>query len=333
MRALTALAAAGLGVLGACGKSTAERAPLDAGAPVVAAASAPSAPTAAAPVRHMPRASLACRAIGVDGIVEPMADDETDGGPPGPALAVDRELSAGRLSLAPGARLVVKDPRTSRETTFIGPGRARACVGEREESWLYGGRFESSLGAGEGPGAEEWVVTPVAVVRYTAAQVRVDVKGELATIAVGVGDAFVWMSDDAHVRVLRLPDAGASGADAGGREDESDLPWRRVAGATWQVTVAGALDSHLAVEACRARAARSRDLAVAVLSRDDAGRADAGREVADQVRERRLARAACALAAVRLGTAPSKSRAADADAIREADEAWREIPLAQGRPR
>src|SRR6516225_7041636 len=69
----------------------------------------------------------------------------------------------------------------------------RACVTHREESWLTAGRFESAIGAGETPGAEEWVVTPFGVVRYMAAKVAVEVRARDASVAVGSGPVFLWL--------------------------------------------------------------------------------------------------------------------------------------------
>jgi len=274
-----------------------------------------------------PPVPLSCRAIAVAGTVQWLAGDALDTGPIGDPLAVDRQIAPhGFLSLAPSARLVIKDPRTSRETTFVGPGRARACVAEREESWLPEGHFESSIGSGEGPGAEEWVVTPEAVVRYTAAQLRIDTGGAQTSVAVGAGAAFVWVPDDAHTRVVPQPDGGA--ADGGAPEDASDLPWRRLFGGAWRISVAAPLDAHAAVEPCRTHAARAESLAREILSRGDAGANEAGRKVAEQVRERRLARAACALATVRLAAAPSASHADDADALRQANDLWATVPVA-----
>ena len=96
------------------------------------------------------------------------------------------------LELAKGSRVVAKDPRTARETTFRGPARVRACVGYSEESWVASGHFESAVGAGETPGAEEWVATPFGVVRYTAARLSVDVGAHDADVVVESGQAFAW---------------------------------------------------------------------------------------------------------------------------------------------
>ena len=92
-----------------------------------------------------------CRAIAVDGPVRVLKSVEraaergddggleraADGGDAGTALALEGQIpSEAWLSLSPDARLVAKDPRTTRETTFLGPARVRACVDHREESWV-----------------------------------------------------------------------------------------------------------------------------------------------------------------------------------------------------
>ena len=137
-------------------------------APSAVESTAPKA-TAESPSAHAARweearnaaLRIPCRAIAVDG---PVRVEGADAG----ALALQSEIPDQTwLSLGPDARLVAKDPRTTRETAFVGPARVRSCVAHREESWLAAGRFESAIGAGETPGAEEWVVTPLGVVRYT----------------------------------------------------------------------------------------------------------------------------------------------------------------------
>lgn len=108
--------------------------------------------------------AIPCRAIAVDGSVR--SDDDVDAGASPNALALRGEIpSEGWLSLGADSRLVAKDPRTTRETVFVGPARVRPCVAHREEAWVASGRFESAVGAGETPGAEEWLVTPLAVAR------------------------------------------------------------------------------------------------------------------------------------------------------------------------
>jgi hypothetical protein len=330
MRAIAAIAFAGAAALGACKSAPTPQAAADAAPPV---ASAPPAVASERPPRP-PVAPLPCRAIGVDGQVRWIPGDQADAPAPtdaGVPLAVGHELPPhGLLSLGARSRLVVKDPRTSRETTFVGPAHGRACVADREESWLVDGHFESSIGAGEGPGAEEWVVTPEAVIRYTAAQLRVDATATRTVVAIGAGAAFVWIPDDARLRVLQVPapDGGGAGDDAGAAEDDSDRPWRRVSAAAWEITVTGVAGAHAAVELCRQHAEEANRLARLLLSPGDASPSEAGARVAEQVRERRLSHGACALAALRVASAPSGASRGDVDAVARANELWATVPVA-----
>jgi hypothetical protein len=243
------------------------------------------------------------------------APDDDAGAP----LALEGQIpSEAWLSLAPDARLVAKDPRTTRETAFLGPARVRACVDHREESWLAAGRFESAIGAGETPGAEEWVVTPLGIVRYLAAKVSVDVHARDARVALGSGVAFLWLPDDVHegrsspaspgpASHPGLPgDAGASDAghpvaattvvddDGWLRMSEGALDVSATRPATLRETDRAARAS---VDQCVALEKRARALATELLSGPIA--AD-GRTAKDQMKTRRIARAACAVASLRV---------------------------------
>jgi hypothetical protein len=251
---------------------------------------------------------LPCRAIAADGVVRVESQGATgvDGGLF--RVAHNDDIPDGLwLSLGQDARLVAKDPRTTRETTFVGPARVRPCVLHREESWIAAGGFESEIGAGETPGAEEWVVTPQTVVRYLAAKLRVDVLAADTTVSVGSGDAFVWQPDDVHDRTpVRGRDAGAPSTQV---DDEG---WYRVTAGAVKRASSGpqpaAVAARAAVERCGAMTKRSQDLAAQLLS--GSVNADGG-AAKEQLTERRLARAACAVAAMRVG-------ALDSSASREA---------------
>jgi hypothetical protein len=239
------------------------------------------------------RALLPCRAIAVEGEVTPDSDGDA-----GPALAADAELSPEHwMSLGPGARLVAKDPRTTRETTFRGPGRVRACVDGLEESWLARGTFESSHGAGETPGAEEWVVTPLGAVRFAAAKLSVEALAREVRVSVSDGSAFVWLARDASAR------GADGGALPGPGEDAAADPgegWMRVdAGAAAllpRVPRSPLEAARSAVDSCVALGRSAGDLALKLVSGDGGGGATAARQVAT----RRMARAACATAELRV---------------------------------
>jgi hypothetical protein len=279
------------------------------------------------------QATLSCRAMAIDGEVRTDADGGTAA-----ALAPRDEIPQGAwLSLATNARVVAKDPRTTRETTFRGPGRARACVDFLEESWLASGTFESTAGAGEAPGAEEWVVTPLGVVRFGAAKLAVDARPRGVRIRVEEGTVFLWVAHDASGAV-----SGASAAQsrgdasidqatvhvAGGASDPGlDEGWVRIGAASATVSPAGSRGpveaARSAVETCTGLAKSARDLATALLG-GDADSVTAARHVTT----RRLARAACGVAALRVEMlAPSDAKGSLSAAQKDAAGLWRSLPL------
>jgi hypothetical protein len=292
-------------------------------------------PVAAPSSANALRRGMLCRAIAVDGDVR----SEDDGGTP---VALSSGISPDPwIDLVSGARLVAKDPRTTRETTFRGPARVRACVDSIEESWVDTGVFESSVGAGESPGAEEWVVTPLGVVRFAAAKLGVQVSAhrppraparsgdagakapaarETLRVNVTEGVAFVWAAADASERgAERHPEAGV--------DDEG---WRRVSDGVAVVApnaVASPLDrARAALIACEVVGRSAHDLASALLSSDGG----LSQVAAHQVATRRLARAACAVAALRVGALSADedpaAKEAVATSLRDALALWHELP-------
>ncbi|MDP9003148.1 MAG: hypothetical protein M3O46_23910 [Myxococcota bacterium] len=274
------------------------------------AASFTSAPPAARP---QPPA-LPCRSIAIEGDVR--IDGEAQ-----EALALGAEIPRDRwLLLAPNARVVAKDPRSGRETTFRGPGRVRACVGALEESWLASGTFESTAGAGESPGAEEWVVTPFGVVRFGAAQLNVDVSSKRQRLRVGAGTAFLWPATD-----LSTP-SREGGAQTNPMDEALEKGWVRLsggsAGLTQNATRTPLEAARWAVDACAGLGSSARALASALFA------GDASPTMAmEQVTTRRLARAACTVGALRLDLiAPSEAKESVLASLRAANEDWRTLP-------
>ena len=266
-----------------------------------------------------------CRAIAVTGEVLAVGDDEAGAGTP---LATEQVVPEVWLALAPEARLVAKDPRTSRETTFVGPARARACVGHKEESWLVDGTFESTTGSGEAPGAEEWVETPLGIVRYGSATLRITVTSERVVVAVGSGAAFVWLPSDATFSLRPGNDAGARPSD-----ETNDDAWVRVAGAILDVRPRARRSlpegARTAVAECSSLARRTEALLadLAEVARSDGGRLRLASAIAQQVTARRVARASCAVATVRVHTmTPSRETSALTveltEVLTDAEERW-----------
>lgn len=238
------------------------------------------------------------------------------------------------LEVAPAMRITAKDPRSARETGFEGPARVRICVEGDEESWIALSRavdagsalaaFTSVRGAGEAPGAEEWVVTPLGVVRYSAAAVKVVVQATRGTIELTSGTIDVWPADDVALEARRAGDAGAR-VDAGAPRKEEG--WQRFDGAVGATLVAKASTAtsgaaSAALERCRAAAAKARSLAVAVGAPDAA----LATLAAEHVIARKLARAACGIARVRASALePDAASAALAKDAAAADAVWRKL--------
>lgn len=250
----------------------------------------------------VPQHLLACRVVTLDGdahIETPGADGATT-----PLLRQELAPPEDWIDLAAGSRVVARDPRTTRETTFRGPARVRVCAGFTEESWLASGSFQSSLGAGESPGAEEWVVTPSGVVRYTAADVSVEVTPHGAEATLSSGVAFAWATDS---------------GDAGTALEEG---WRRLPPGKTHLAAAD-VSVSAAVARCAGLAASAHSLAAEVMA--PGGAAD-GATITRQVTTRRVARAACAVATMRVSALPQAEAAPLLRPVADANSAWSGVP-------
>lgn len=315
-------------LLGGCGACEPDRA-----APQDASPASSALPSVGfrAPLPRPP-ARPACRVIAVNGDarLELGADAST------PVSVQDRVLGSNWITLAPAAHLVVREPRTARETSVQGPGRARMCADSQqntgEEAWLAAGDFESSPGSGEYPGAEQWVVTAQGVVRYAAARVSVRVRPEVATVAVSEGTAFLWPANDTDF-VATPPATESEGwqrISTGGRAKVTS----KAHGKAENAPPRDAEAVTRSAATCSLLATRARRLAAALLSpappapeRDSSADAAAEAPAAEQVRVRRLARAACAVAHVRAEKDASEGTRDDISrTLREADSAWRGLP-------
>jgi hypothetical protein len=271
-------------------------------------------------VPRNPEPPAKCRAIGVAGSILTAE---------GKVLASNDELTDAWLALDDGATFTAKDPRTARETTFRGKGSARACVGAEQESWLASGTFESAPGAGEAPGNEEWVMTPLGAVRYIAAGLRLAVSSTPPALDVKVdkGAAYVLPASDALARWDATTDGGAPRP---GKTATGDAQgWIRVNGGG-RLLLGGPAPAKAGLRVlasdCRTLATQAHTLSDAVLNparRGDAGFADVAQE---NVVMRRRARGACGVAKVRARTLPASEH--DDALERELDESdatWRKL--------
>lgn len=211
------------------------------------------------------------------------------------------------ITLAAGASMTAKDGKTSREVTIKGPGRARVCVGGREEEWLSEGEIASVPGAGESPGAEVWVMTLHGAIRYGVGHTHITASRASTSVRAQLG-ASVYPLPSAVVK----SEAGAPVADAG---------WLHAA-ADATVELNGPVDGKALLGACIRQATVAQDLAKAMLAGDAGPLGDAASR---HVVERRRARALCGMALLAAATAAPFSKA-DADAAASADLVWRQVP-------
>jgi hypothetical protein len=319
---LLAVALSGAGLVTAChGSSSSSQASPTTSAsavPVAPAASSSSGPVASASA-HAARLPPRCRAVSVHGTstFAPLEGVTVDAGPSA-ILAESADIPDDVwLDLQSGARLTARHPRSTRETTFSGPGRVRSCVGHGEEAWIGSGRFESVSSSGERPGAEEWVVTPFGVVRYASARVAMDVTATHTEIKVTSGVAYAWTSehaspvtplDVAPVNKPSIPDGWTRLADTREVTFSSKSPAKPEEAA------------RAAIRVCADAAKTSRDLASAVAGPD----ASLAQVAPRHVIARHVARAACDVALLRVELLPPSSvRDGFRAELKEADADWR----------
>jgi hypothetical protein len=223
------------------------------------------------------------------------------------------------LDVRPGARFVAKDPVSTRESVFGGPGRVRACVDFAEESWILRGTFDSVPGAGERPGGEEWVITPQATIRYAAAGMRIVVSPTTTDIQMGKGSAYVWVAADATEHVT------AEGGAPVQRTDDDG--WLRLDGGLRAMIRPNRLATReeaarAALDGCNLAAKAAHDLADRIALPD----ANLGDLAGKHVSARRIARANCRGATLRIeALPPSATRDSDLTAVRAADATWRAL--------
>jgi hypothetical protein len=223
------------------------------------------------------------------------------------------------LDVEPGARLVAKDPVSTRESVFVGRARGRACVDYAEESWLLRGIFESVPGAGERPGGEEWVVTPHATIRYAAAGMRIVVSQTTTDVEVAKGTAFVWVAADSSARIT-----GEGGAPVPVALDQG---WTRLEGSLRAVIrpdkpATAEEAARAALDGCSLAARTAHELAERIAAPD----AHLGDLAGKHVEARRVARANCRSAMLRIEALyPSPARDALLATATAADASWRAL--------
>jgi hypothetical protein len=240
----------------------------------------------------------------------------------------DTDMPEGHwVLLGDGAKITTKDKTTTRELTFFGPGRARPCTHGEEEAWQWRGRFASTAGAGEHPGAEVWLVTPAGVVRYPGGELTVSATDTESVVTVSSGVAFLWPATGTKTERTALPGfKAAAGADAGPKLGVGSDGWWRLDGGSAHIVAKSSTSSdgaaRAASEDCTKLAQTAHELGVRLLE-PDASVADLANQ---HIVARKLARASCALALARVDSLPAgKTRDDLVATVRKGESTWHSL--------
>jgi hypothetical protein len=245
-------------------------------------------------------------------------------------LVRDMQIPEGDwIDLPATAKLTAKSPRTLRESTFEGVGIVRPCVDHDEEAWMIGGNFAAISPGNESPGAEEWVVTTLGVVRYTSASLFIRTDKKAINVKVTGGNASILVPSFVHLK--DSSDAG-TGLDAGVsdwvREDQGFS-------GTLSSTLADEKMAPTAIDLCASAAAATKAIALQLEAPD----ASIGVLGGQHTEQRRLARGLCSLARVLVAKMPDDKASAQGGApssptsktklqaaIDAAEKDWRTLP-------
>jgi hypothetical protein len=222
------------------------------------------------------------------------------------------------IDIGKSSRLTARDAFSTRETTYLGPGRFRPCIGHEEESWVERGRFESVGGAGERPGGEEWIETPLGAGRYDVAKWTLTVTDRAVEIRVASGTGYFWPAEGVTTHFF---------AEAGAPPSLNDQGWVRIngtEGATMTATKSVLTEegAKAGLERCASSADDAKTLAASLGEPD----ANLGELAPRHLVARRLAHAACGVAYLRVESLPSSPmRDGDLERVRASEADWKAL--------
>jgi hypothetical protein len=222
------------------------------------------------------------------------------------------------MVLEKGAHLTTRDSVSTREGTYVGPGRFRACIAHREESWVAEGSFETVGGAGERVGGEDWIASPLGVARYDVAKWRLTAKDKNVDVRVSSGTVYFWPAEGADVRYF---------SEAGPPPSTNDDGWIRIDGSrgvtlTVPNPVLSKDGAEKAFERCSQAASEAKTIAASLASPD----ASVGEVGPKHVVARRLAHAACDVAHLRVASLPaSPVKSALLGKVQASEADWKAI--------
>jgi hypothetical protein len=211
------------------------------------------------------------------------------------------------LELPAGAELNLRHTSTSREYQLLGPARVLPCRKGSELVLLASGRISTSANLGVRPGAEVMIATPAGLIRYGDAALDIELDAKGLSLRVKQGEAWVE-SETAGKPPFSNPLKGGK---------ELHLPASRIT-------------PSARVATCQASAATAKTSAERVAAGKgdaDAGAGSLGDRAAAQMRDRRKARADCAVASAAIATlddAAEKSRLSES--VAHAEQLWQTVP-------
>ncbi len=296
------IAAFALGTIGCNGASSKSRSTPSAA--VDAGATAESPPTPKSLPFPNETVRPACKVMSSDG---------------GPAASAD---ATRWIDLPAASTFTVRTLETGREMKFEGPGRVRACGSD--VALVAEGAIVGMPGSAEAPGVEQWAATACGTMRWTSGVHRFSASPHACIMQSLLGASHVWIAEDVTVE-----DSARDGGIA--------PPWRRIdakrtltlkAKAMVELNSARAVKSSL--EACERASDHVHELrsrmstvstARANLSVPAPDSGSLGELAAESVASRGIARAACAVAAVRIALAGSAT--GDEGRLQAALTRWR----------
>jgi len=273
--------------------------------PEAGASEAPAMP-AAAPAPRL----RACRVIKRTG--------HADGAAGEAAPALGELLPDAKVRLLQDEGLVVKSTVSGRELGLEGPLLAEVCPEGEEEVRLSWGSVRGFAGAGVRPGAEVWVATPLGVVRFNEANLKVEVApaAERLKVTVTAGRAVFMPAKDA----MGGPDTLGARLKGDAGVDELTI----AAGVPFVLARAAAPVSLLArdlASSCARQADLVEEMARALLHAD-AG--ELGARAAQHVAARRQAWALCSSARAAAALDEPREGPLLAD-IEKAEQKWKQL--------
>ncbi|MBS2013748.1 MAG: hypothetical protein JST00_12725 [Deltaproteobacteria bacterium] len=215
------------------------------------------------------------------------------------------------IDLRPAAVISVKSSETGRELRFEGPGRVKPCA--VDGAMILEGSAVGLPGAGEGPGSEQWVAASCGVAVWSNGVHRFSASG-----AGPVNECRLQTSTGAsHLYVAKDMTGEESAVDGGAPEAGAPpipgrflpLTGRHAVTLRPQKKTLPGEPVRTALAECAKAASDAESVGARLRNRDGgaaAGTGDVGELAVQSIGVRRLARAACAVAAVRVAAAGSK---------------------------